>query len=1075
MKKMNKFLIRPTVRGWVLGLAATALSSYVATAMPYATSLTNSGGVVSFRLNQTTATNDIVMVLSSGGAVTNYLQKPANNTNNVVKRGLIVTNLNVAAGTIKVVIKHIGSGVVKTNSPIVAFSAPRGVAVNQNTNSPYFGWVYAARGGAGIFVYGSDLSDITGQGATAKTGGYPFSSSSTSWTPYRISVAPDDTLLVCDDSDYSGNLLGYNPLCTSYQYVLQQLSAAGAGVSPVTSNNVHGSLSSAVIVGTGANRKLYTVDEDYQTDPTSTSACEWNSTWRYDIGNSPWPYTNPPSAKLMTPYEYNANGQNEELSYGGANGFLYFFQRRANLGQYGAYIMDPNNIIDPTNYPCAKGGYFWSSQDESIAEGWPDDLMRDLNGIAVSPDGRWLAFIYYETLNVGGNGGLTNTITGEVWAPAGNDLVILPLTNGVPEFSKRIRVTGQLGTTAAGRGIAFDAADNLYAVSSGMALLQSFDLGQSGTATTGSDGTFNLDVPATTVSVQATTPVAYEQGTVPGVFTLTRQTGALIPPKMTLAYTLSGTALNGTDYTNLSGSVTFANGALSTNIYVKPIDDSIPELTESVTLTIATDPSGTNYNVGIPAAATVYLVDNDTPQLRILSCSTRMYEANPYDFTLLQIERWGNTNIDLVLDTSNFTCTGSAVSNLDYYVTNLPVTIPAGTVRQTIALLGPIDNALLDGTRTINLTMLAGAGFTVISNTATVNIIDDEVPAETVLWSDNLQADTSTNYTWVFASTNGDNGDYSLSWAYDYVNGLGIPPAPLSPAATTGLRLTVNKQGGYSAAGLNLYPTNQSFSGNYALRFDMYLLVGTPATYTTEYAIFGINHSGTKTNWFRNSGTGWADSSYDGVWGVVEADASGTDDYLLFSSPTVSNGGTYGPTYCAAAGSGAFTQTFQSPPWYYGGVSGSPANLLGSSTPSWAQVELKQVNGVITLTINKATIMTYTNTTAYTSGYIMLGYNDAYDSIGAADSSVIYANARVVSLAVPVVTKIGQNGSNLEITFTANAGDVPSQFVLQQSSPLATGAYADTTSVITSLGGGAFKAVKAIGASPTFYRVRRLY
>ena len=58
---------------------------------------------------------------------------------------------------------------------------------------------------------------------------------------------------------------------------------------------------------------------------------------------------------------------------------------------------------------------------------------------------------------------------------------------------------------------------------------------------------------------------------------------------------------------------------------------------------------------------------------------------------------------------------------------------------------------------------------------------------------------------------------------------------------------------------------------------------------------------------------------------------------------------------------------------------------------------------------------------------------------------------------------------------SANSGDVPAQFTLQQSTPLVTGTYADTTSTITSLGGGAFKAVKAAGASPTFYRIRRTY
>ncbi len=1063
-----------------MALAATVLASYVATAMPYATSLTNSGGVVSFRLNQTTATNDTVYLLSAPSfSVTNYLQRPRGDTDGIIQRGLVTTNLTITS-PFKVVIKHIGSGVVRTNSPKIALSSPRGVSVNQNTNSPYFGWVYASRAGQGIFVYGSDLSDITGQGATAKNGGYPFSTSSTSWTPYRISVAPDDTLLVCDDSDKTGNLLSYDPLCNTYQYVLQPIAsptAPGNGSCPVGSNNVHGSVSSAVMVGTGANRILYTVDEDYQTDPTSATACEWNSTWRYSIGASngisTLTYSNYPDAKLMTPWLYNYNGQNEEVVYGNANGYLYFFQRRANPLQYGAYIVNPNAIVDPATYPCTWGGYIWDSQTASLAEGWPDDLMRDLNGVAVSPDGKWLAFIYYEDLVT-----QVNSITGETWAPRGNDIVILPLTNGIPEFNKRIRVTGQLGVVAAGRGIAFDAADNLYAVSSGMALLQSFDLGQSGTATTGSDGTFSLDSPATTVSVETTTPVAYEQGTVPGVFKLTRQTGVLIPPPLTVAYTLSGTAANGTDYTNMSGTVTFPNGAFTVNLYIKPIDDSIPELTESVTLTIAGDPTGTNYNTGIPGDATLYIVDNETPELRIRSASKRMYEVNEYDFTRLRIERWGDTNTALTLDAPQFTFTGSAVQNTDFYVTNLPTTIAAGTVSQTIELLGPINNSLLDGTRTINLTMLAGTGYTVVSNTATVNIIDDEVPAETVLWSDNFHTDTSANYTVAAACTNGETADYEIAWAYEYNTPWLIPAAPLSGGNIYGARLRVNKFGGGTAAGLNVYPTGQSFSGNYALRFDMYLMMG-GGSYTTEYAIFGINHSGTKTNWFRNTTlapgnvpAGW---QFDGIWCDVEADGSASGDYVMYSGPavTLASGGVAPTALPAGPGPGdwatSFLSTFQSPPWWTGGSGGGmPANLTDTTKPSWAQVELSQVNGVITLTINKTKIFDYTNTTAYTSGNIMLGYCDGYDSIGPADAGVIYANARVVALPPTITSIVPTGGNNYDINYAGGN----SATVVLLASPTVNAPLAGWTRLATSPNhSGTFHVV---GGAQTqgFYRLK---
>ncbi len=155
---------------------------------------------------------------------------------------------------------------------------------------------------------------------------------------------------------------------------------------------------------------------------------------------------------------------------------------------------------------------------------------------------------------------------------------------------------------------------------------------------------------------------------------------------------------------------------------------------------------------------------------------------------------------------------------------------------------------------------------------------------------------------------------------------------------------------------------------------------------------------------------------------------------------------------------------------------GSPANVYGGMTPIWADVEVAQVNGVIYWSINHTLIFAYTNTTPYTSGNIMLGYDDAYDSIGAADgsASVIYDNVRVVSLEGPHITGIVRNGANIEINFTANASDVVGQFVLQSASAV-NGTYADTTSAITSPSAGVFKAVKAAGAGTTFYRIRRVY
>ena len=404
----------------------------------------------------------------------------------------------------------------------------------------------------------------------------------------------------------------------------------------------------------------------------------------------------------------------------------------------------------------------------------------------------------------------------------------------------------------------------------------------------------------------------------------------------------------------------------------------------------------------------MYISDTNTPVLAV-STSPSMYERVADDYATVTVTRnLGNTNVWTALnDASVFTFGGTAVMGVDYVVNTglFPANFEPGSRSLSLKLISPLDNALLDGNRTVVIGLASGADYVAATNKATTTIIDDEYPAETVLWSDSFNTDSSANYTVQFASGNSVS-DYSANFAYDYAANS-VPSAPHSGGDTHGLQLNVNKGDGTAlgAAGLNLYPTGKTFSGNYALRFDMYLFEGSTAT--TEYSIFGINHDGAHTNWFRNSGNGYTNSSYDGVWAVVEADASGTDDYILFTGPTVTNSGLLGPTYRARAGAGAFSQIFKSPPFSPGdiGVGGSPANrnyITYPQIPTWADVELAQVGNQVTLRINHSVILQYNNTAAATSGNIMLGYDDAYDSVG--DSfGVLYDNVRVVQLFPPAI------------------------------------------------------------------------
>ncbi len=108
-----------------------------------------------------------------------------------------------------------------------------------------------------------------------------------------------------------------------------------------------------------------------------------------------------------------------------------------------------------------------------------------------------------------------------------------------------------------------------------------------------------------TVYVNASDNTTAEAGPDVGVFTIGRTTTS---GSQVINYTLSGSAVNGVDYSSLTGTVTIPNGSSTVNITVVPIDDSAIDPSENIILTLT--PSS-NYTVGSPDHDTITITDND--------------------------------------------------------------------------------------------------------------------------------------------------------------------------------------------------------------------------------------------------------------------------------------------------------------------------------------------------------------------------------------------------------------------------------------------------------------------------------
>ncbi len=114
-----------------------------------------------------------------------------------------------------------------------------------------------------------------------------------------------------------------------------------------------------------------------------------------------------------------------------------------------------------------------------------------------------------------------------------------------------------------------------------------------------------LAAPLPSVTVTASLP-ASKRGPNPGYFTFSRShsIGAITVP-----FTLSGTAVAGTDYTAIPNSITIPDGSLSQTITVDPIAAAPDTISETLTVSLT---SGAAYTLGSPSSATLTIDDHIT-------------------------------------------------------------------------------------------------------------------------------------------------------------------------------------------------------------------------------------------------------------------------------------------------------------------------------------------------------------------------------------------------------------------------------------------------------------------------------
>jgi Ca2+-binding RTX toxin-like protein len=227
----------------------------------------------------------------------------------------------------------------------------------------------------------------------------------------------------------------------------------------------------------------------------------------------------------------------------------------------------------------------------------------------------------------------------------------------------------------------------------------------------------NVTLPSVTLAVSPASVT--EDGTANLIYTFTRS--GVLTNALTVNYSISGTATNGSDYAALPTSIAFAAGLSTATVIVDPTADTIVESNETVILTLA---SGTGYKVGTTTPVTGTITNDDFPQLSINNITV----VEGLDNNAILTVTVNNSNPQPI--SVNYTTAPiNATANVDYTSKTGTLTIAANTSTATISI--PILNDNLNE---------PDEAFTVtLSNPVNATINPDEAIGQVII-TDTLQS-----------------------------------------------------------------------------------------------------------------------------------------------------------------------------------------------------------------------------------------------------------------------------------------------------------------------------------------------
>ena len=280
--------------------------------------------IISYTLNDAASGLELQLLDANKKTVTSIpMNQPENRTKG--SHRVEVEFSGIASGTYNWAL-NVKSLPLANNEPLCAVDnlpekmlASKGLAIDNDYNSPYFGQLYVAEASGdkvlenkAIYIYDAMLEVV--EKVTSDKWAAAVSA------PCRVTVGPDHQLYICEWADvYPNNAYIMDPANTSVLTPIfggNEVAGGDKGIyTTADGKDIHGSISHIWVEGTGADRVIYTFDEDINMEGLKNPM----GLYQYNIGELATPWEQAPSKLVFDNADFlqqNGNSFIQPDAYG---------------------------------------------------------------------------------------------------------------------------------------------------------------------------------------------------------------------------------------------------------------------------------------------------------------------------------------------------------------------------------------------------------------------------------------------------------------------------------------------------------------------------------------------------------------------------------------------------------------------------------------------------------------------------------------------------------------------------------------------------------------------------------------